>query len=90
MINNVQFTKESITIGGISRAHENAKASDFGLSYTQDTQKNSTDYIPQVFKGEGAYADEDYFNFAMVDKIVKQGAKVPSYQDMRKTLAALP
>ena len=26
MINNVQFTKESITIGGISRAHENAKA----------------------------------------------------------------
>lgn len=26
----------------------------------------------------------------MVDKIAKQGAKVPSYQDMRKTLAALP
>ncbi len=26
----------------------------------------------------------------MVDKIAKQGAKVPSYQDMRNTLAALP
>ncbi len=26
----------------------------------------------------------------MVDKIAKQGAKVPTYQDMRKTLAALP
>ena len=91
MINNVQFTKEAIVIGGVPRAHENAKASDFGLTYSVDNKDNPADYSKShVFKGEGAYADEDYFNYAMVDKIAKQGAKVPSYQDMRKTLAALP
>ena len=92
MINNVQFTKEAIVIGGVPRAHENAKASDFGLTYSVDNKDNPADYSKShVFKGEGAYADEDYFNYAMVDKIVKEKqAKVPSYQDMRKTLAALP
>jgi hypothetical protein len=92
MINNVQFTKEAIVIGGVPRAHENAKASDFGLTYSVDNKDNPADYSKShVFKGEGAYADEDYFNYAMVDKIVKEKqAKVPTYQDMRKALAALP
>jgi RecG-like helicase len=92
MINNVQFTKEAIVIGGVTRAHENAKASDFGLNYTIDDENNPADYNKaHVFKGEGDYAEEDYFNYAMVDKIVKEKqAKVPTYQDMRKALAALP
>jgi hypothetical protein len=91
MINNIQFTKEAIVIGGVTRAHENAKASDFGLNYTIDHENNPADYNKaHVFKGEGDYAEEDYFNYAMVDKIAKQEAKVPTYQDMRKTLAALP
>ena len=101
MINNVQFTNKSINFTNpanwatIPRAHENAKASDFGLDYTVDDKNNPADYSKaHVFKGvksdKGDFSNEDYFNFAMVDKIAKQGAKVPSYQDMRNTLAALP
>lgn len=92
LINDVIYTDNAIIIWGVSWSYNNAKASDFWLSYTIDNKDNPADYSkPHVFKGEGKYSEEDYFNFSMVDKIVKEKqAKVPSYQDMRKTLAALP
>lgn len=91
LINDVVYTDNAIIIWGVSWSYNNAKASDFWLPYTIDDENNPADYNkPHVFKGGGDYDDEDYFNYAMVDKIAKQGAKVPSYQDMRKTLAALP
>lgn len=91
LINDVVYSDNAIIIWGVSWSYNNAKASDFWLPYTTDDEDNPADYSkPHVFKGEGKYSEEDYFNYAMVDKIAKQGAKVPSYQDMRKTLAALP
>ena len=91
LINDVVYSDNAIIIWGVSWSYNNAKASDFGLNYTIDDENNPADYSKaHVFKGEGAYADEDYFNYAMVDKIAKQGAKVPSYEDFWNSLVALP
>ena len=91
LINDVVYTDNAIIIWGVSWSYNNAKASDFWLPYTIDDENNPADYDkPHVFKGGGDYDDEDYFNYAMVDKIAKQGAKVPSYEDIWNSLVALP
>lgn len=91
LINDVVYSDNAIMIWGVSWSYNNAKASDFGLTYSVDNKDDPADYSKaHVFKGEGKYSEEDYFNYAMVDKIVKQGAKVPSYEDFWNSLVALP
>jgi hypothetical protein len=92
LINDVVYTDNAIIIWGVSWSYNNAKASDFGLTYTVDDKDNPADYSKShVFKWEGKYSEEDYFNFPMVDKIVNEhNAKVPSYEDIWNSLVALP
>lgn len=92
LINDVAYTDNAIIIWGVSWSYNNAKASDFGLTYSVDDKDNPADWTQaHVFKGEGKYSEEDYFNFPMVDKIVNEhNAKVPSYEDIWNSLVALP
>jgi hypothetical protein len=95
LINRVEFTKNAIIIGGVAREYENLKKDDprlqsLELTYTP-YEKTTSEDTPQIYKGEGIYVNEDYFNFAMVEQLhITRKVKLPTKEDMEKTLKALP
>jgi hypothetical protein len=92
MINAVKYTAESIEIGGVAWARENLTAQQAGMEATHDSSNNKADYNkPHVFSWEWQYASENYFTRAAIEEIQKKGEiSLPTYDDMRRTLVALP
>jgi len=92
LINVVKFTPDAIEIGWVRWWYNNLQASDVGMNYSTDTNEQPKNYEEaHVFKWEWKFAQEDYFTRKAIDTLpANKKAKIPTYKDMRKTLAAIP
>jgi MoxR-like ATPase len=92
LINAVKFTPDAIEIGWVRWSYNNLQASDIGMNYSTDTKAQPKNYEEaHVFKWEWKFAQEDYFTRKAIDTLpANKKAKIPTYKDMRKTLAAIP
>ena len=92
LINAVKFTPDAIEIGWVRWSYNNLQASDVGINYSTDTKAQPKNYEEaHVFKWEWEFAQEDYFTRKAIDTLpASKKAKIPTYKDMRKTLAAIP
>lgn len=92
LINAVKFTPDAIEIGWVRWWYNNLQASDVGMNYSTDTNEQQKNYEEaHVFKWEWKFAQEDYFTRKAIDTLpANKKAKIPTYKDMRKTLAAIP